>query len=81
MAAKRSRTKTRALLKRAGDRFVGGVNSPVRSFASAGVKPIMIARGEGAQVVDYDGTEYIDYVLGFGAHVLGHSPVAVRDCQ
>lgn len=34
---------------------------------------IVIARGEGSRVWDEDGTEYIDYLIGSGPMLLGHS--------
>ena len=55
----------------------GGVNSPVRAFRSVGGTPRFIARGAGARVTDADGTEYIDYVLSWGALALGHAHDAV----
>lgn len=55
----------------------GGVNSPVRSFASVGGDPFFVARGEGAYLVTADGTRYVDYVQSWGASILGHAPPAV----
>jgi glutamate-1-semialdehyde 2,1-aminomutase len=63
--------------------FPGGVNSPARAFRSVGGTPRFIARGEGAYLVDADGHRYVDYVLAFGPHLLGHAAPgvvsAVRD--
>ncbi len=53
--------------------LVGGVNSPVRAFTCVGGKPIPIQRGRGSKIYDYDGRQYLDYVLSFGALILGHS--------
>lgn len=39
---------------------------------------VAIARGEGAHLVDVDGNRYIDYALGYGPLILGHTPEAVR---
>jgi glutamate-1-semialdehyde 2,1-aminomutase len=39
--------------------------------------PICFERGEGARIVDVDGNEYVDYALGFGPLLLGHSPPVV----
>jgi glutamate-1-semialdehyde 2,1-aminomutase len=58
-------------------RIPGGVNSPVRSFASVGGRPFFTARGEGAYLVDTDGHRYIDYVQSWGASILGHAHPAV----
>ena len=50
----------------------GGVNSPVRAFRSVGGSPPFIARGEGSQIFDVDGNQYIDYVGSWGPLLLGH---------
>jgi glutamate-1-semialdehyde 2,1-aminomutase len=39
--------------------------------------PLVIERAHGSHLVDVDGNEYVDYVLGFGPMLLGHSPRAV----
>jgi glutamate-1-semialdehyde 2,1-aminomutase len=60
----------------------GGVNSPVRAFGSVGGSPRFFTRGYGAQVVDADGKEYIDYVGSWGPLILGHAdPDVVRAVQ
>ena len=64
----------------AGHVLVGGVNSPVRSFAAVGGEPLCIARGQGAYVEDIDGNRYLDYVCSYGATLLGHAPPEVVDC-
>ena len=51
----------------------GGVDSPVRSFASVGGTPYTVVRGEGPYVVDVEGTRYIDLVQSYGAVLLGHA--------
>lgn len=38
---------------------------------------MVMVRGEGSKLYDADGKEYIDYVLGSGPLILGHSPPAV----
>ena len=53
--------------------LVGGVNSPVRAFTNVGGDPIPIKSGRGPRIYDYDGGEYIDYVLSYGALILGHA--------
>ncbi|MCG8430018.1 MAG: glutamate-1-semialdehyde 2,1-aminomutase [Candidatus Omnitrophica bacterium] len=53
--------------------FPGGVNSPARAFGAAGGEPLVIRRGRGANVYDLQEKAYIDYVLSFGAHILGHA--------
>jgi glutamate-1-semialdehyde 2,1-aminomutase len=51
----------------------GGVDSPVRSFASVGGTPYTVASGEGAFVLDVEGTRYLDMVQSYGAVLLGHA--------
>ncbi len=51
----------------------GGVDSPVRSFASVGGTPYTVVSGEGAFVVDAEGTRYLDMVQSYGAVLLGHA--------
>jgi len=68
-----------SLRARARARIPGGVNSPVRSFASVGGDPFFVARGEGAYLVDADGRRYLDYVQSWGASILGHANPAIVD--
>lgn len=49
----------------------GGVNSPVRAFKPY---PIFVLSARGSRISDVDGNEYIDYVMGYGANLFGHSP-------
>ncbi|HEX3803958.1 MAG TPA: aminotransferase class III-fold pyridoxal phosphate-dependent enzyme, partial [Solirubrobacteraceae bacterium] len=51
----------------------GGVNSPVRAMRSIGRDPIFIASGAGAEIVDADGNQYIDWVCSWGPLILGHA--------
>ncbi|HQP10533.1 MAG TPA: glutamate-1-semialdehyde 2,1-aminomutase [Candidatus Omnitrophota bacterium] len=53
--------------------LVGGVNSPVRSFAGVGGGPIVMKYGRGATLYDYDNNAYTDYCLSWGALILGHA--------
>lgn len=65
------------LFERAQARIPGGVDSPVRSFASVGGEPFFVARGEGAYLVDTEGFRYLDYVQSWGASILGHAHPAI----
>ena len=69
--------KTKKLFGLAKRYLVGGVNSPVRSFKYVGGKPVLIKAGRGAKVFDYNNKEYLDYVLSWGALILGHAHPAV----
>lgn len=70
--AKRITKENKKLFSKAKRYLVGGVDSPVRSFSYVGGEPVLIERGNGSKVYDYDGNEYIDYVLSWGAMILGH---------
>src|ERR1700728_115940 len=51
----------------------GGVDSPVRSFASVGGTPFTLVRCEGPWVYDVEGRRYLDFVQSYGAVLLGHA--------
>ena len=70
-------TRSDELFERARKSIPGGVNSPVRAFRAVGGTPRFIARAAGAQVVDADGKEYVDYVGSWGPMILGHQHPAV----
>ncbi len=53
--------------------LVGGVNSPVRAFKSVGGTPVFFKKGSGALLTSEDDKSYIDYVLAWGPHILGHA--------
>lgn len=55
----------------------GGVNSPVRSFQVVGGEPIFIKQGKGSRLFSKNGQEYLDYILSWGALILGHLPEVV----
>ncbi len=71
-------TKTAELIARAQAVLVGGVNSPVRAFGAVNELPLIVREAQGAHVVDADGEEFIDYVLSWGALLLGHDHPKVR---
>lgn len=58
--------------------LVDGVGSYFQ-FASYQGYPISVSHGKGPKLYDIDGNEYIDYVAGFGALLLGHSPQAINE--
>src|SRR5690242_4244359 len=70
-------SKSDELFQRAQQVIPGGVNSPVRAFRAVGGKPIFIQRGNGSQLWDADGREYIDYVGSWGPLIFGHRPPEV----
>ncbi len=59
--------------------IAGGVNSPVRAFASVGGDPIFFKSARGAWLVSEDGRKFIDYVGSWGPMILGHGHPAIID--
>ena len=51
----------------------GGVNSPVRAYKAVGGVPLFINKAKGSMIYDVDGNEYTDYVMSWGALILGHT--------
>jgi glutamate-1-semialdehyde 2,1-aminomutase len=72
-------TNSDSILARATVRIPGGVNSPVRAFAAVGGRPPFIASASGANLVDADGNQYLDYVGSWGPAILGHADPDVID--
>lgn len=69
--------RSKELWERSKQSLAGGISSNVR----ANVKPfpIFFERAEGAMIYDVDGNAYVDYMLGQGPMILGHSRKAVLD--
>ncbi|HSG98319.1 MAG TPA: glutamate-1-semialdehyde 2,1-aminomutase [Woeseiaceae bacterium] len=53
--------------------IAGGVNSPVRAFASVGGEPVFFKSAKGSRFQSEDGREFIDYVGSWGPMILGHA--------
>lgn len=68
---------SRAYRERASAVLPRGVSSTPR--ATQRPVPLMLARAEGAHVTDIDGRTYVDYAMGYGPLILGHSPKVVID--
>ncbi|HUG41978.1 MAG TPA: glutamate-1-semialdehyde 2,1-aminomutase [Longimicrobiales bacterium] len=68
---------SRRLFGRAREVIPGGVNSPARAFRSVGGEPFFADHGSGSRLTDVDGRTCIDYVLSWGALILGHAHPAV----
>lgn len=62
--------------ERAKRSLAGGVSSNVRAAAKP---PLYFQSANGNRIVDVDGNSYLDYVLGQGPMLLGHSPASVLD--
>lgn len=57
--------------------LVGGVDSPVRAFRHVGGDPLMVTKAQGARMSDGQGRAYRDFIMGWGALMLGHNPSVV----
>lgn len=64
-----------AYRERAIEHLAYGVSSTPRAHQLP--VAVAIARGEGAHLIDIDGNRFIDYQLGYGPLILGHTPDAV----
>jgi len=74
--------KSRALNRAARALFPGGVSSPVRAFRGVGGEPPVIARAQGATLIDVDGRRYVDLIGAWGPMILGHGhPEVLRVIQ
>ncbi|MCE7981605.1 MAG: aspartate aminotransferase family protein [Caldilinea sp. CFX5] len=67
--------RSQELFERAKESLAGGVSSNVRLLTKP--LPLFFERAAGAMIYDVDGNGYIDYVLGQGPMILGHSHPAV----
>ncbi len=68
--------KSRALAAKAARVFPSGVTHDARAFHPF---PIYVERAEGPRKWDVDGNEYVDYIGGHGALLLGHNRPEVMD--
>lgn len=65
--------RSRALLARAEQLIPGGYHLSGRPLVDRDTTPSYFEHGSGARIRDVDGHEYIDYLMGFGAHLLGYA--------
>lgn len=72
-----SHVKSKAIMTESETYFPGGVNSPVRAFASVGGTPLVFEKGSGKYLTDIDGNTYIDFCSSWGPLILGYSHPAV----
>jgi glutamate-1-semialdehyde 2,1-aminomutase len=68
-----------SLFTKAQEFIAGGVNSPVRAFASVGGEPVFFKSAKGAYLESEDGRRFIDYVGSWGPMILGHGHPEVID--
>ncbi len=71
MAPRLTTAKSKQLYRRAKRRIPGGVNSPVRSYQPY---PLFVSSAKGSRFRSADGEDYLDYCMGYGALLNGHTP-------
>ena len=76
-SANASFTESQRQIEEASRWLAGGVSSNFRLGISP--TPLVFERAEGPYLFDVDGNRLIDYYLGMGPMLLGHSPKVVRD--
>lgn len=69
--------KSQSWFRRAAAATPGGVNSPVRAFASVGGDPRFMVKASGPYLWDADDNRYVDLVSSWGPMILGHAHPAV----
>lgn len=67
------------MLKAACDVLPGGVPAGGRQLLGNGKAPLYFERGCGCHIWDVDGNEYVDYILAYGAVLLGYAHPAVDE--
>ena len=68
--------KSREMFERSKRSLAGGLSSWVRSKEPV---PLFFKSGKGSKLIDVDGNEYIDYILGQGPDIFGHAPDFLRE--
>ncbi|MFX0560984.1 aspartate aminotransferase family protein [Tepidibacillus infernus] len=69
--------KTQQLKNKAEKSLVGGVSAAWNHLEEIG--PIYFKEAKGSHLIDVDGNDYIDYLVGWGSLFLGHNPKMIRD--
>jgi len=71
-------TESARLFAQAQEVIASGVNSTARAPRSGwSPYPLFVEQGKGSRILDADGNEFIDYLLGLGPMLLGHRPEGV----
>jgi glutamate-1-semialdehyde 2,1-aminomutase len=65
--------RSRALYERACRVIPGGIHLSGRALVDFETTPSYFERGQGARIWDVDGHEYVDYLMAFGAQLLGYA--------
>lgn len=71
--------RSKHLYERTRTTLIEGGSSPSRGPVHYGEYPIFMQSGKGSKLVDVDGNEYIDWMMGFGALPLGHGDEHVAE--
>ena len=60
--------------------LAGGVSSSARSTTTGPLDhPLYITHGRGSRIWDADGNQFIDYLLGYGSSILGHTDAELTE--
>src|ERR1700684_2046096 len=70
---------SKRVYERTRDVLIEGGSSSSRGPVNFGEYPIFMREGKGSRLIDVDGNEYIDWMMGFGALPLGHADPRVAD--
>ncbi|MBM31556.1 MAG: aspartate aminotransferase family protein [Chloroflexi bacterium] len=68
---------SKKLYEEAKNMVPGGVSSSIRQ--TEWPVPLFFESAKGSKMFDVDGNEYIDYVMGMGPNIFGHSPKFIID--
>jgi len=71
-----SNLKSPTLFEKAQRLMPGGVNSPVRMFKPY---PFFTKQARGSKLHDVDGKSYVDYCMGYGALIFGHTHPPIQE--
>jgi len=71
--------KSKELYEKAKKYVPGGASSNVRVTEEHAPFPTLFKTGQGSKVKDVDGNEYLDYLLSYGALILGHRHPRIID--
>lgn len=71
--------RSRALHERASQIIPGGGHLSGRALVDHDTTPGYFERGHGARIFDVDGHEYVDYLMAFGAQLLGYARAEVDE--
>lgn len=69
--------RSRALYRRACQVIPGGIHLSGRPLIDPDTTPMYFDQGRGCRIRDVDGHEYVDYLMAFGAQLLGYARAEV----